>query len=61
MAEFRELIGLQGVTITSLRPVGKVRIEGRRIDAMAETGIIEADTPIVVVDVYDNQIKVRPE
>lgn len=61
MEEFRELIGLHGVTITSLRPVGKVRIEGRRIDAMAETGIIEADTPIVVVDVYDNQIKVRPE
>ncbi len=61
MAELNELIGLRGVTITSLRPVGKVRIEGRRIDAMAETGVIEADTPIVVVDVYDNQIKVRPE
>ncbi len=27
---------------------------------MAESGIVEADTPIVVADVYDNQIKVRP-
>lgn len=60
-AQLRELIGLKGVTITVLRPVGTVRIDGRRIDAMAETGVIEANTPIVVTDVYDNQIKVRPE
>ena len=60
-AELRELIGLQGVAITALRPVGTVRIEGRRIDARAETGVIEADTPVIVTDVYDNQIKVRRE
>lgn len=58
--ELRALIGVEGVTITSLRPVGVVKIEGRRVDAMAESSIIEADVPIVVVDVYDNQIKVRP-
>jgi membrane-bound ClpP family serine protease len=61
LSELQELIGLSGVTITALRPVGTVRIEGRRVDAMAETGVIEADTPIVVCDIYDNQIKVRPE
>ena len=59
--EPRELIGLKGVTITALRPVGKIRLEGRRIDAMAESGTIEANSNIVVVDVYDNQIKVRLE
>lgn len=59
--ELRALIGARGMTITSLRPVGVVKIEGRRVDAMAESGIIEADSPIVVVDVYDNQIKVRRE
>lgn len=58
--ELRSLIGARGQTITSLRPVGVVKIEGRRVDAMAESGIIEADTPVVVVDAYDNQIKVRP-
>ncbi len=59
-AQLRELIGAEGVTITALRPVGVVKINGQRIDAMAESGIVEADTPIVVADVYDNQIKVRP-
>ncbi len=60
MVELRQLIGADGVTITALRPVGTVKIEGRRIDALAETGVIDADTPVVVTDVYDNQIKVRP-
>ena len=58
--QLRELIGAEGVTITALRPVGVVKINGQRIDAMAESGILEADTPVVVADVYDNQIKVRP-
>ena len=57
--ELRQLIGAEGVTITDLRPVGFVKINGQRLDAMAETGIVEADTPVVVTDVYDNQIKVR--
>ena len=58
--ELRQLIGAEGVTITALRPVGFAKINGQRLDAMAETGIIEAETPVVVTDVYDNQIKVRP-
>ena len=57
--ELRQLIGAEGMTITDLRPVGFVKINGQRLDAMAETGIVEADTPVVVTDVYDNQVKVR--
>ncbi|HIO53073.1 MAG TPA: hypothetical protein EYN32_05455, partial [Phycisphaerales bacterium] len=57
--KLQQLIGKEGNTITILRPVGVVRIDGQRIDAMAETGSIEADTAIKVVSVYDNQIKVR--
>ncbi len=55
-----ELIGAEGMTLSALRPVGFVKINGQRIDAMAETGVIEANMPVVVTDVYDNQIKVRP-
>ncbi len=58
--QLRKLIGAEGMTVTALRPVGVVKINGQRVDAMAETGIVEADTPVVVTDVYDNQIKVRP-
>ena len=58
-ADLESFVGKQGMTITVLRPVGVVRIDGERIDAMAETGSIEADCAIEVVSVYDNQVKVR--
>ena len=60
LAQLRQLIGARGVTVTPLRPVGTVKINDQRIDAMAETGVIDAGTPVIVTDVYDNQIKVRP-
>jgi len=55
----RVLIGRTGRAETALRPVGVVRIEGRRLNAIAEAGLIDAATDIVVTDVYDNQVKVR--
>ena len=45
LAQLRQLIGAEGVTVTALRPVGFVTINGQRLDGMAETGIIEANTP----------------
>ena len=59
IAQLQLLVGQVGETITVLRPIGVVQIGGQRIDAMAETGSIESNTPIKVVSVYDNQIKVR--
>ena len=53
------LIGETGMTDSSLRPVGFVKINGRRVDAIAEGDLIEAGRTVVVVDAYDNQIKVR--
>jgi membrane-bound serine protease (ClpP class) len=58
-AQLRQLIGARGVALTSLRPVGAVKIEGQRIDALAESGVIESGTPIIVTEIYDNQVKVR--
>ena len=58
-AHLEAYIGKQGITITVLRPVGVVRIDGERVDAMAETGSIEQDCTVEVTSVYDNQIKVR--
>jgi membrane-bound ClpP family serine protease len=59
LAQLRQLIGAHGTAVTPLRPVGTVRINGQRIDAMAESGVIDSGSPVVVTDVYDNQIKVR--
>lgn len=58
-AYLESFIGKSGTTITILRPIGLVRIDGERIDAMAETGSIEANCDIKVTSVYDNQVKVR--
>ncbi|HWB20865.1 MAG TPA: NfeD family protein [Phycisphaerales bacterium] len=54
------LVGAQGVAVTALRPVGTVKINGERVDALAEAGIIDSGTPVVVTEVVDRQIKVRP-
>jgi len=59
IAELQALVGKRGESITILRPVGIVRIDGQRVDAMAESGIIEAGEGIEVITVYDNQVKVR--
>ena len=53
------LVGETGVTVTPLRPVGFVRVAGRRIDAVADFGVIDADRPVVVVEVRDNEVRVR--
>lgn len=53
------LVGERGVTVTPLRPVGFVRVAGRRIDAVADFGVIDADREVVVVEVRDNSVRVR--
>lgn len=53
------LIGAEGKAVSDLRPVGVVRIEGERHDALAEGPMIEAGSRVRVVIVEANQIKVR--
>lgn len=54
------LIGLEGVALTDLRPVGRIEVEGRRLDALSETTLVKAGTRVRVTEVVDNQVKVRP-
>ncbi|MDZ4830600.1 MAG: NfeD family protein [Phycisphaerae bacterium] len=56
-----QLVGRRGVAETPLRPVGFIALDGRRIDAVAESGLIEAGTPVRVVAVLDGTLKVRAE
>lgn len=60
VSSIKSLVGEHGVADSALRPVGFVRIDGERLDAIAEGEMIEAGTPIEVVNAYDNQLKVRP-
>lgn len=54
------LLHATGTAESDLRPVGVVRIDDQRHDALAEYGVIENGTEIIVVKVLDNQLKVRP-
>lgn len=52
--------GSRGEAITPLRPGGFVRIEGRRLDAVAEGGLIDAGTAVEVIGALDGVLRVRP-
>lgn len=54
-----ELIGAEGVATTDLRPAGKVRIDDRRVDARAESTVIDCDRPVRVIDATGTEVIVR--
>jgi len=53
------LIGAEGECLTDLRPVGAVRIEGERYDALSDAAFIPAGTRVRVTAVDGAQVKVR--
>ncbi len=58
--EIRSLVGLEGEALTDLRPIGTVRIDGKRYDAQAELKFVDAGSRIVVTHADAFAIKVRP-
>jgi membrane-bound serine protease (ClpP class) len=53
------LKGKKGVAMTTLRPSGKINIDGKTYDAMAVSGMIDKGTNIVVVKVEAAQLYVE--
>jgi membrane-bound ClpP family serine protease len=49
----------QGSAVTDLRPSGTALIEGKRLDVVTDGEYIEANTPILVIEVTGNQIIVE--
>jgi len=56
--EIEAIVGKTGVTVTILKPSGKVRIDDKNYDAMSEIGYLEPETPVVVVRYEAGQIYV---
>ncbi|MEM8781807.1 MAG: NfeD family protein [Planctomycetota bacterium] len=52
-------VGDTGRAKTQMRPVGTCVIGGRRIECLAESGMIDAGSSVRVVDVDGNEIRVR--
>jgi len=57
----RALIGAKGTAESPLRPAGTAKIGGERMDVVAESGYIDAGTPVRVVSVQGNVITVRAD
>jgi membrane-bound ClpP family serine protease len=58
-AKYQSLAGKTGVAETLMRPAGAVRIAGERIQAVAESGVIEKGATVRVVAVGEQNIIVR--
>jgi membrane-bound serine protease (ClpP class) len=52
------LLRKDGVTLTPLRPAGYARIDGRKIDVTTRGEMLDADVPVVVLDVSANRVVV---
>lgn len=53
------LVGQSGTALSKLRPAGFALIDGKRMDVVADGGIIEIGQPVKVVKVEGNRIVVR--
>jgi membrane-bound serine protease (ClpP class) len=52
-------IGREGVAHTPLRPAGAALVDGKRLDVVAESDMIEAGSRIKIIAVNDNRLVVR--
>jgi len=55
----QELMGQTGRALTPLRPAGAAQIGDRRVDVVAETGLIDSESSVKVVHVEGNRVMVR--
>lgn len=53
------LLNKTGMSFTDLRPVGVGIFEGKRLDVIAESGMISKNRSIVIIDVQGNDLYVR--
>ncbi len=56
---FRSLVGKEGVAYTTLRPSGKVKIDGKLYDAVSGLGMIDRGDEIIVIRTESAQLYVE--
>jgi membrane-bound serine protease (ClpP class) len=55
----RQLVGKEGVAETLLRPGGMILLDGQRVDAAAESGLIEQGSRVRVLRITGSSLVVR--
>jgi membrane-bound ClpP family serine protease len=58
-SELKGLLGKVGLVITPLRPVGMCDFEGQRIECVAESGYVDKNQKVKVINVESTQLTVR--
>lgn len=58
-SELKEMLGKVGVVITPLRPVGMCDFAEKRVECVAESGYVDKDKKVKVIDVESTQVTVR--
>ncbi|WP_312203629.1 NfeD family protein [Anaerospora hongkongensis] len=53
-------LGCEGITITQLRPAGRIELKGVQLDVVSEGKFLPAGIPVKVVSVKGNRIVVHP-
>jgi len=54
-----ELLGMEGISLTTLRPAGTAEINGKRVDVVTDSEYIEHNKPLVVTAVEGMRVVVR--
>ena len=54
-----EIIGLEGIALTTLRPAGTADFDGKRVDVVTESSYIQNGKKIKVVKVEGSKVIVR--
>ena len=57
--EEKELLGIEGVAHSDLRPGGTAYFDGRKIDVVTLGDYIRRETPIRIVEIHGNRIVVE--
>lgn len=60
LEDLQPLIGRRGESLTPLRPVGTCLFDGRRIECVAERGVIAPNVPVEAIRLVDRTLCVRP-
>lgn len=58
-ANLSELLGAEGIAVTTLRPAGTAEINGKRVDVVTDSEYIEHGKPIVVSAVEGMRVVVK--
>ncbi len=57
--ELKEMLGAVGLVVTPLRPVGMCDFSGEKLECVAESGYVDKDKKVKVIDVESTQLTVR--